>query len=250
MSRYRRHVNVPPPDTLGMPYEGPGPVPLPEGPPVVHTAVQTALGEAGTGRMSGAQAGDVVQAGRLPTPVFETPNAFAYLRDLVPDTGLQNRSINLHTTDDKSSTMGLSMSYIETSPDEPWPAVLPAEPPWGNAVPARDHASFARFGTGSAQHNIEFDCGEGNAINIPGSTVEVTLIDWTFYRLTTQLFGTVLPQLSSFCHAYSRSIPGQSTFTTRVMTFYQVDLDLLAPPTVQGMQTMLIQALTRRTLLD
>lgn len=233
-----------------MPYQGPGPVMTPEGPPVVHTDVHSALGEAGTGRISGAQAGDNVQAGRLPTPIFETPNVFPYLGDLVPDMGTQNRSINLHTTDNKSSAIGLAMSYIETTQLEPWPANLPSEPPWLATVPARDHASFAKFGTGAAQHSVEFDCGEGNVLNVPGSTVEVTLIDWTFFRDVSALFGQNLPQLSSFCHAYAMPIPGHSTFTTRVMTFYQVDVDLLAPPTIQGLQAQLVEALTRRVLLD
>ena len=233
-----------------MPYDAPGPVMPPKGPKVIHTDVHSALGEAGTGQMSGAQAGDVVESGRQPDPVFETVNAFPYLKDLIPDTGIQNRSINLHTTDDKSSGMGLSMSFLETTQLEPWPATLPSEPPWSGVVPARDHSSFAKFGTGAAQHHVEFDCGEGNVINVPGSTVEATLIDWTFVRNSFDLFGPNPPRLSSFCHAHSLPTPGHSTFTTRVMTFYQVELDLLNPPTIQGLQALLIGALTQRTLLD
>lgn len=218
---------------------------------VIETAVHSALREAKKDGRSGSQAGHKAQSSGLPAANLEQGPAlgFFYLKDLIPDMGSLPRMINLHTTDENSSGMSITLAYPELGPGEVFPEALP-DPPWNGLVaPARDHAAWLRFGAGGAQHHVEFDCGEGNIINVPGATVEVTLVDWTFYRNTTTFYG-VPPKLTSYAHCSAAPVPGHAIFTTRVMTYYQVDLDLLVPPTIEGFLARLLDALTTRTLID
>ncbi len=224
------------------------PIQTPDGKPVVEVTIGSPLEEARGDQ--GSQAGHKAQSSGFPTAVFETPNVFAYLRDLLPNQQRQGRMINLHTNDERSSGMSVTMSYEELGPGEPLPAAGGNEPPYGAGwTPSRDHAAWMRFGAGGSNHHVEFDCGEGNSINVPGSAVEVTLIDWTFNRNLGGIYSDP-PLLTSYAHASSGSMPGHALFTTRVLTFYQVDLDLLNPPTLEQHMADLLEALSKRTLLD
>lgn len=216
---------------------------------VVETTVATALEEARIAGISSAQAGRGIQAGRAPQPVFHTPNAFSYLRDLLPDTQTQARMINLHAEDVRSAGLSVTMSYPELGPGEVIPSNV--QPPWPDdtVAPARDHAAWMRFGAGGANHHCEFDCGEGNTINVPGAVVEVTLVDWTFLRDSADI-SDIPPRLVTYAHASSSPIPGHAIYTTRVMTFYQVEVDLLVPPTIEAHMANLLEACTLGDLID
>lgn len=237
------------PNAEGLRYVPFSPITSDAGLPVVETAPVGPIRDASQGGMSESKAGKRIQSMGRPEPVFFTPVAFPYLRDLVPNTAGQGRMVQLQAPTKDASMTTVAFSYEELELNEVFPN-LGNEPPFASQViPSRDHAAYIRFGSGGANHHLEIDCTEGNAINVPGSVVEVTLIEWTFYRELFAIFGGS-PRLFSRASASALPKAGESVYTTRVLTFYQVEVDLLNPPTLEQHLQNLIRAVTQRVLLD
>ncbi len=187
------------------------------------------------------RAGNRIKAGNLPTPVFEAPNVFLYLKDLVPDVS-GKLGVNLDVPEYKSSAVALQCGYVSTRPEE---VVNPSgqEPPLTGANPYRDHRLWAEWGAGTSVLQGEIDVGQGNAMNVSGANVRVMLVDWSWARNIDQFSYT---KGTSDLVASSWANPTQGTCTTRVCAPYQVTLDLLNPPSIEEWKRQLAFALTSR----
>jgi hypothetical protein len=211
-------------------------------------AVEVTQGTAlDSGRESGVSIGRVgnrIQAGTLPTAVMETPVAFEYLKDLIPDVS-GKLGVNLEAPEYKSHGLSLQTSYVATRPEE---VVNPsgAEPPLTGAAPFRDHRLWVEWGAGTSVLQGEIDTGQGNQMSTSGSNVRAMLVDWSWSR---DIGSYSYTKLTTDLVAAATTNPGHGVCTTRVCAPYQVPLDLLAPPTVEEFKRLLAKALNSRDYL-
>ena len=188
-----------------------------------------------TGGSGGRVGNRIVSAGQ-PVPVFETPNVFAFLKDLRPR--VQSKlGVNLETSEANSAATALTIGYIDTNAAERFSGDGGSNPEVGMA-PFRDHQVYIEFGAGNTPFQMEVDAGEGNICNVSGANLRVSLVDWTYYRGTTFTYDELTTDVSA--SRYTNPVVGTST--TRVLAPYQVAIDLLDPPSLVDWKKQLLLA--------
>lgn len=212
----------------------------------IETAQGTMLDAARTTAGSIGRAGQKTQAGAAPTPVFATPVAFDWLQDLVPSS--QSKvAVALDAPDYKSASMSLTTGYIDSRQSEqinPQGGVETfgdiGTPPW------RTHRLWVEYGVGASRFEMEIDVAQGNACTITGAMCRVALVDWTFNR---RLSDYTYERCSTEVGVSQWPASGPAVVTTRVCAWYNVNLNIAAPPPIDTFYFQLAFALRNRTIL-
>lgn len=183
------------------------------------------------GEISAGRVGNTVNSSGNPVVRTETVLGFDYILDVEPNLS-GSRLINLTAKDDKSAALTLMTSYDATTPTET--SAADTGPGFSSKQPPeRSHALLVQFGSGNARHAFEIDVAEGSTANIPGSQVEVTLLDYTTDRVTglNRNFSTEEARVFvSHGNVSSGAHPFSARVTTRVYCPFQLAVDAGDPP--------------------
>lgn len=195
--------------------------------------------------VSSVRVGNEGRPAGFPVQVLETRGALEYLLDIRPKLEGE-RMVAVRADDQHAHGMAVVASYKERKGDEI--VIDPAGVVEDLKTYERDHKLLAQFGAGEASHTIMFDIVEGMTINLPGSYAECIVVDMTQTReLDMVALGYLVVETQA--SASLQSHPRTSQYTTKVYTAYQVDLDLLDPPTFEDFKKSLVDALCNRTIL-
>jgi hypothetical protein len=233
MSRTRQGYYQPDFEDSPMPGEERG---YREGDDIVPVSTGSMLDAGRNSNSSAARVGNRLVSSGQPTPVFETVNTFAFLKDLLPKQQ-SKLGVNLETVEYNSAATALTIGYIDTNPAERFSGDGGSNPEVGIA-PYRDHQVYIEFGAGSTPFQMEVDAGEGNMCNVSGSMLRVSLIDWTYFRGVTFTYDELKTDVS----ASRYTNPTVGTSTTRVLAPCQAAIDLADPPSLVDWKKTLLQA--------
>jgi len=198
-----------------------------------------------TGRESQVRSGNELSSGRLPVPSYESVNGIPYVRDLIPDAGA-GRLIELQAESPFSSQTTVVVGYRSTDEGENQNNGNAGELSY-MSTPLRDYRVLCQFGTGATRHDAECDIAEGGTITLPAAHVNVTIYATQFSRNPSSVSSQ--NQLKSQAHLASWSGVSQSKCTDQVLCPFQVDVDLLDPPTINQHLANLWGAICDRALL-
>lgn len=190
------------------------------------------------GQVSAGRVGNSIQSSGTPRIVTEARLGFLYLKDIIPNLS-GARVINLTAEADKSATACLMTSYDATSPTE---SAVGGQGPGLEQTPQRSHSLLVQFGAGNVRHNFEIDVAEGSVANVPGSHVEVTLLDYTNVRGYAGFDSVAASRLISHANLAAFSHPFNARVTTPVYCPFQTVLDLAAPPNMDDYLQALVNA--------
>lgn len=196
------------------------------------------------GEVSAGRVGNSINASGPPVIKFETENGFPYLLDIVPNPS-GARVINLTANADKSAVMCIMTSYDSTTQFEQNTGVLESV----INTPVRSHSLLVQFGAGNVRHSYEIDVAEGSTGNVPGSHMEVTLLDYSFQRggdnsiPSNQITASTSRALISHANIAAGSHPFPARITTKVFCPFQVLVDLADPPSFTDFLDQLVNAL-------
>ena len=177
-----------------------------------------------------------------PTPIFETVNGFAYLKDLRPG-ATSARFVEISGDPVYSSQLTLVASYRPTTETERQNNTLAGDASY-ISTSLRDFRTSISFGNGSTQTHVECDISEGVAISLPGSVVEMSIFSTFFQR--NYNYGNQGP-LTCQAHVATGLATRPGQVTDRVFAPFQVAVDMEDPPTLRGLLDALKSALDLRT---
>ncbi len=206
--------------------------------------------------VSGSRVGSHINSSSKPIATFETPlGVYPYLLDIIPNLS-GGRVINLTAEPDKSAGLTLMTSYLSSDSNESSKIDTDEVPPIPTPPTSyeRSHTLLVQFGAGEVRHSFEIDVAEGSTANCPGHQVEVSLLDYTFSRaqdasIDPAFAATLYTGLRSFASVASGVAPIPGRVTQKVYTFFQVEVDLAAPPSLGEFKRLLSNAVMDRILL-
>lgn len=192
-----------------------------------------------------ARVGNTITISETGVAIFETVNNFPYLKDIKPPES-QSETISLDTEPMFSAYCTLVMSYTYNKEQEE-KFITGQGDDDELTVGIREHRALIRFGVSAAPHLVEVDVAEGGVVSIPAASCGVSIIDYTFDRDAVK--GANGKGLQSQCHMSSGGGASPATYTERVFCPYQVAVDPLDPPTVEGLMEELKLAICERSIV-
>lgn len=200
------------------------------------------------GQVSAGRVGNTINSSGVPVIQTETINGYDYIFDIIPNLS-GGRVINLSAEADKSSAVTIMSSYDANTQNE---RTETGQGPI-QQTPERSHSLLVQFGAGNVRHAFEIDVAEGSTANCPGSHVEVSLLDYTFSRDSAGGVNTLINDdaraLVSHANVAAAAHPIAARFTTKVLVYYQFDLDLADPPDLATLLDELLEANIRRSIV-
>lgn len=190
------------------------------------------------GEVSAGRVGNSINSSGLPVIQTEVRLGFPYIFDIIPNLA-GSRVINLSAAADKAHTACLMTSYDATVSSE---QAFAGQGPGLEQTPQRSHALLVQFGAGNVRHNFEIDVSEGSVANVPGSHVEVTLLDYTHVRGYAGFDTPSASRLTSHANLAAFGHPFNARLTTPVYCPFQTVLDMAAPPLLDDYLQALVNA--------